>query len=78
VITYRTIGQLADGRMSVTACCEANACHHSGRLDLEAIASRYGRDLDLFAVDLRARMKCTKCDWRGATFIVSPCECGYR
>jgi hypothetical protein len=72
MLEYRTLGQLADGRMSVTAYCEANACHHSGRLNLGALAERYGRDFDFFAVNLRPRMKCSKCDRRGATFIVSP------
>jgi hypothetical protein len=75
---FRTVGQFADGRMTLTAYCEANGCHHSGRLNLEALAARYGRDFDLFAVDLRPRMRCIKCNRRGATFIVSPFESGYR
>jgi hypothetical protein len=58
MLEYRTLGQPADGRMSVTAYCEANTCYHSGRLNLGALAERYGRDLDFF-VNLRPRMRCT-------------------
>jgi hypothetical protein len=31
-----------------------------------------GEDLDLYAVDLRPRMRCAACGEKGATFIISP------
>jgi hypothetical protein len=71
MITYRTLGDFIDDRKTVRAHCRTNLCHHSSEVDLEALAARYGRDMDFFEVDLRPRMRCTACGAKGAGFIVS-------
>jgi hypothetical protein len=42
MITYRTLGDFIDDRKTVRAHCRTNLCHHSAKLDLEALARRYG------------------------------------
>jgi len=76
MIECRTLTELAADGTRFTTYCTSNECHHSRPLNLDALAKRLG-DLDFFAVNLRPRMRCTKCDRRGATFIVSPSRTRY-
>ena len=71
-IEFRTIADFVRGQMSITAYCKGRDCHRGRRLDLAALADRFGPELDLYAVDLRPRMRCAECGKKGATFIISP------
>jgi hypothetical protein len=73
MITYRTLADFITNKTKVSAHCrKAPLCWHHSHLDLEALARRYGADMDFYEVDLRPRMRCTACGAKGAGFIVSP------
>jgi hypothetical protein len=71
-IEFNTIRDFIRGRMTVSAYCKGRDCHRGAHMDLAALTDRLGADFDVYVVNLRPRMRCTKCDRRGATFIVSP------
>ena len=75
MIRYTTIGDFIDARRSLTAYCRrAPRCWHGAPVDLEALAERLGRDLDLYRnrLALAAMFRCVKCGGKGATFIIAP------
>jgi len=56
-----TFQTLIDGTMTVTAFCHNPKCHHSQKLDLEALKHKFGPDAPAMEWDLRPKLSCKKC-----------------
>lgn len=56
-----TFQSLIDGHMTVTAHCHNPKCHHSQKLDLAALAAKFGPDTPAMEWDLRPKLSCRKC-----------------
>jgi hypothetical protein len=70
--TYNTIGELIKGRYTLTAHCDNQACRHSKKLDLEALAAKLGRDHSTLHRDLAPKLKCEICGGKTISLILSP------
>jgi hypothetical protein len=69
-----TFGHLIDNGYSVYAYCDSSShCHHSKKIDLEAMAARYGRDHGSLHADLiKLPWRCEKCGGRKVSFRYQP------
>jgi hypothetical protein len=69
-----TFGQCLDSGYEIYVCCESSShCHHGKKLDLEAMAAKYGRDHGTLHADLiKLRWKCEKCGGRKVSFRYQP------
>ena len=47
---------------------------HSGRVDVDLLAARFGPDADLYGKRVQAAMRCQQCGRRGAVWQMHPRE----
>lgn len=63
------IGNLIDGGYRIVAICHARIdgryCENTAALDLNYLASRYGRDFDLLHKHIAPFLRCSQCGTRG-------------
>ena len=76
-----TLQKLIDGKMTVAEHCHNPRCHHTEKLDLEAIRDRFGPDFPAMADDLLPKLRCSMCGqkaggltpvWRALMALSSP------
>ena len=74
MIRYETLGQLLDGRFTVSAHCFALNCGHKSVLDLSQVAQKLGRDLVAIGNPnpLVKLLRCQECGEKDIGLIVSP------
>lgn len=65
-ISIATLGDLRRYGYALRACCES--CHHSARLDLDALIARYGEAWS--HIRWRPRLRCTACGSQGCAIMV--------
>jgi hypothetical protein len=74
VLSLTTIGGLIDNGYVLRASCNAPKCRHCARLDLEALATKLGRDHGSLHKDLVPKLKCSKCGSKSIALILSSKE----
>ena len=72
--TIDTLGALIDHGFHLSIHCENQFCRHYTRLDLYALAEKFGRNFVAIGkpTPLTARMRCSKCGGKDLGLILSP------
>lgn len=72
--TIDTLGALIDHGFRISIHCGNQFCRHYTRLDLHALAERFGRDFLVIGKPnpLTARMRCSKCGGKDLGLILQP------
>lgn len=72
--TIDTLGALIEHGFRLSIHCDNQFCRHSAKLDLEALADRFGRDFVAIGNPnpLTARMRCSRCGGKDLGLILSP------
>jgi hypothetical protein len=68
-----TLGALIDGGYTLYVFCASDNCNESNKVDLEALAGRYGRDHGAMHWDLvKLPWRCQRCGSRSVSFRLQP------
>lgn len=72
--TIDTLGALIGHGFRLSIHCENQFCRHYARLDLNALAERFGREFVAIGKPnpLTARMRCSKCGGKDLGLILQP------